>query len=107
MAEAFVMWVDNDMLLEIDGLQDSSDDSYLNAATVTATIKDPDDTEITGQTLPISLSYVSGSNGKYQGVFDTLLALTAGDAGTIEVTAVEGTLNAYWVLTYMTRARRS
>jgi len=107
MAEAFVMWVDNDMLVEIDGLQDSSDDSYLNAATVTATIKDPDGTEITGQSLPISLSYVSSSNGKYQGVFDTLLSLTVGDTGTIEVTAVEGTLNAFWSLTYTTRTRRS
>jgi hypothetical protein len=50
MAQAYVMFVDNDMLVEVDGLQDSSDDSYLNAATVTANLFDENGTLVTGQT---------------------------------------------------------
>jgi 5-methylcytosine-specific restriction protein A len=72
MAQAYVMFVDNDMLVEVDGLQDSSDDSYLNAATVTANLFDENGTLVTGQTMPISMSYVASSNGKYQGIFDSV-----------------------------------
>ena len=105
MAAICVIFEDNDMLVEIDGLQDSSDDSFLNAATITATIKDKDGVAVIGQTLPISLSYVSSSNGKYQGVFDKLLALVSGDKGMIEITGAEGTLDAFWELAYVVQKR--
>lgn len=106
MPTTYIMFEENDMLVEVDGLQDSSDDSYLNAATVTATIKDADGVEVSGISLPITLSYVSSSNGKYQGVFDKLLSLDPGDMGTIEITATEGTLDAFWELCYTCQQRQ-
>lgn len=107
MPRAYVMFVDNDMLIEVDGLQDSSDDSYLNAATVTALLKDENDVNVTGQLMPVSLSYVAGSNGKYQGIFDSVVDRIAGDCGTIEITAAEGTLDAFWTLSYRVKKRVS
>ena len=107
MPRAYVMFVDNDMLVEVDKLQDSSDDSFLNAATVTAVLKDENGTNVTGQIMPISMSYVSASDGKYQGIFDSVVALSDGDCGTIEITAAEGTLDAFWTLSYRVKKRVS
>ncbi len=103
---AYVMFEDNDMLVEVDGLQDSSDDSYLNAATVTATLKDENGAEVSGQSMPITLGYVAASNGKYQGVLDAAVDLDEGDTGTIEISAAEGTLEAFWELSYTCRRRQ-
>ena len=108
MPRAYVMFVDNDMLVEVKGLQDSSDDTFLNAATVTAVLLDETGTQVTGGSpQPISLGYVGGSNGIYQGIFDSVVALTNGDCGTIEITAVEGTLDAFWTLSYRVKSRVS
>jgi hypothetical protein len=57
--------------------------------------------------MPISLSYVGGSDGVYQGIFDSVVTLVNGDCGTIEITAVEGTLDAFWTLSYRVKKRVS
>lgn len=105
---AYVIFEDNDMLIEIDELRDSADNSYLNAATVTTTLKDSDGVAVTGGAgWPVSMNYVAASNGKYQGVVDNDLALDDGDTGTVEITAVEGTLEAFWELSFTCRRRQS
>ena len=59
----------NTIEVELIGLKDASDNSYINDATVTATIHEEDGTtEVTGETWPISLAYVTASNGDYRGV---------------------------------------
>ena len=103
---AYVMLESNDMLIEVDKLQDSSDDTFVNAATVTAILKDSAGVNVTGQIMPITLSYVSSSDGKYQGIFDSVVALVEGDTGTVEITAVQGTLDAFWELSYTCRRRQ-
>ena len=103
---AYVMLENNDMLVEVDKLQDSSDDTFVNAATVTAVLKDSDGVNVTGQSMPISLSYVSASDGKYQGIFDSVVNLDDGDTGTVEITAVQGTLDAFWELSFTCRRRQ-
>lgn len=75
-----VIYLSNDNLLIVDAVQDSSDDSYINDATVTCTLKDLDGNAVTGQTFPLTLAYVSGSNGKYQGKLEDGLSLTARQA---------------------------
>ena len=39
---------------------------YVNDATVTATVTTLNDENVEGQSWPLALGYVSGSNGKYQ-----------------------------------------
>lgn len=107
MPRAYVIFQDNDTLLEVKNLQDSSDDTYLNAATVTAVVKDETGTNVTGQTMPIAMSYVASSNGTYQGILDSTLDLVNGDCGHVEVTAVQGTIDAFWRLPYRVKRRVS
>ena len=45
----------------------ASDGSYVNDATVTMTLKDADDANVTGA-VALTMPYVTGSNGQYQGV---------------------------------------
>jgi len=56
----------NDQIIEIDGLQDALTLAYVNNAVATATLKDSTGASVTGLT-GVTLSYVSGSNGKYRG----------------------------------------
>jgi len=60
------IYLSNDNLLSIEGLKNSSSGSYLNDATVTATLKDSGGTTVTGQTFPVTLSYIAQTNGNYQ-----------------------------------------
>ena len=69
--------IENDNLLTVDGVQDSSDGSFLNAATVIATLKDEEGVDVTGQTFPLTLTYVTASDGKYTGTLEDTLDLMA------------------------------
>lgn len=70
------IYLDNDNLLTVDSVSDATDGMYINDATVTCTLTDTEDNEVTGQAWPLALSYVSGSNGKYQGLLEDSLVLT-------------------------------
>lgn len=66
-----ILYQDNDQYIEIDGLADELTGSYFNAATVTATLIDTAGlVGLAGSTVtgfPLTLSYVSASNGNYRG----------------------------------------
>jgi hypothetical protein len=76
----------------------SSDGSYVNDATVTMTLKDSGGTPVSGASS-LSLTYVTGSNGRYQGTLPYTLTLTAGAEYTLEITGTSGSgARAFWVL---------
>lgn len=94
---AGAIYLSNDNLLEIDGLKNTATDAYINNATVTATLVDEGGTAVVGETWPITLSYVSGSDGKYRGTLKDTLSLTAGLGYTAQITADGGAdLKGYW-----------
>jgi hypothetical protein len=66
----------NDNVLEILGLRNEITDAYINDATVTVTLTETDGTEIVGQSWPLSLPYVAGSNGNYRVTLKDTLTLT-------------------------------
>lgn len=68
-------FVANTNLLELSGLQDAIDDSYINDATVTATLKDSAGADVGGITWPLTLAYVDGSDGDYRAVLVAALEL--------------------------------
>lgn len=78
------IYIDSDNLVTVDALYDNAAAAYVNDATVTMTLKDRAGTEVSGETWPVTLSYVSGSNGKYQGTLSDTLTLSRGK--TYEVT---------------------
>jgi hypothetical protein len=87
-----ILYTENDNLLTLDKLynNDPNVDDYVNDATVTVTLKDSDDSEVSGQTWPTTLSYVSGSNGKYVATLEDDLSLTADANYTAEVNVDAG-----------------
>ncbi len=95
----------NDNLIEVDELKDEVAGTFLNAATVTAVLKDS-----AGATIgsSITLTFVSGSNGKYQGNVPDDLAVNLGDRITAEITADDGAdKRAFWVVGLVVEKRVS
>lgn len=80
------LYVGEDNLIEWNSMQDSADDTYVNDATVTANVKDTSGNVITNGG-PLTLSFVAGSNGKYQGVLPNNAALVRGTQYYLEVDA--------------------
>lgn len=91
------LYLYNDNVIEVTGLRDSNAATgvYLNAATVTATIKTRSGTAVTGVTFPVTLDYVTDSNGDYRGTVDAALVLVEGGVYWVEVTIVSSTLNGH------------
>lgn len=83
--------------------------SFLNAATVTVTLKDEaDGTEVSGETWPLSMSYVTGSNGIYRATLADTLSLSEGSSYLAEISANAGAgLQGFFTLTLKAKVRKS
>ena len=87
-----VFFQSNDNLIRWDGMTRASDGAFVNDATVTWSLKDSDGVELDSGTL----TYVSGSNGRYQGVQQSSVNIgSKDDVVFLEVTAVSGTLDGF------------
>ena len=89
------IYIGNDTVIEVTGLQNGIDDSYLNAATVSAVINELDGTEVVSST---TLSYVAASNGNYRGTVDqaSISSLSEGTSYYVEITAAESGIDGFW-----------
>lgn len=69
-----------DDLMEVEGLQNAADGTYMNTATtVSVTLVDATTrVNIVGETWPLTLGYITGSNGDYRGTLKSTLTLTKG-----------------------------
>lgn len=96
-----VWFTNNDNIIDVanedgDGFFNELDGFYLNAATVTGTVRassDPASAIITGITQPVTFNYVAGSNGRYKGMFDKLLALVKNTTYYCHISLVSGTID--------------
>lgn len=86
----------NDNLVEWQFMDQASDGSYVNDATVSMTLK-LSGSPVSGATA-VALTYVTDSNGRYQGVIPSTVSLTVGGAYTLEITAVSGTKDGFVTL---------
>ena len=100
------LYLNNDNLVEFDMMTQSSDGSFVNDATVTFTLA----TSFTTAVPPVaagavanhsgvSMPYIAGSDGKYQGVIDSTAALTVGTTYYVGITYTSGTKNGFTKLT--------
>lgn len=76
-----ILYDQNDMLLELKGLKDELDATFINNATVGVTLTDEiTGAQIAGAVWPLSLVYVASSNGDYRATLAADLDLTPGKA---------------------------
>ena len=106
---AFIYLYANDNLIELIGLQDLSDDAYINNATVTVTVKDKSSGQsIEGETWPLTLKYVSGSNGNYSVILRDTLSVSLNQQLVAEITANAGAdRQGFWDEVVIVRRRRT
>ena len=83
-----ILFHENTMTIELLGLQDADDDSYINNATVTVTITDEDDVDVVGETWPVTMTYVAASNGDYRANLSYLMDIDPRNIYTAKVTAI-------------------
>lgn len=95
---AKAIYLENENVIELDGLINSIGGSYINNAVVEVTVEDTAGTDVAGVTWPISMAYVASSNGKYRATLPDTLALTPGAVYHAVITAVSGSVNGKWIL---------
>lgn len=84
------LFIGNDQILAVYGLKDKVTDTYINNATVTATVKTTAGVAVPGQSFPMTLAYVASSNGDYRGTLEDGLTLLPNKQYVVEVTADAG-----------------
>lgn len=99
-----ILWIGADNLVRFDGAKNSSSGAYLNAATVTMTLKDSGGSPVAGAT-GVNLYYVSGSNGRYEGTLESTLALVDGAEYTLEITFAEAGLEDFRTIPCIAKRR--
>lgn len=87
--------IGNDNLLVLDELKNVATDAFINTgATVTATLKTAAGVTVVG---PLTLSYVSASDGKYRATVEEDLAVVANMAYEMHIDVDAGSdLKAHW-----------
>lgn len=97
----------NDNILELDGLKNDATDAFINDATVTVTMVDSNDVEVSGQTWPTSMLYVNSSDGVYRATLQDVLVLAEDARYIAKVTANGGAgLLGFFELPVVARIRR-
>lgn len=96
MARDAYLYMESDILLKINGLQDqSADGDYINSATITFTLydnkKDVDGAATITGAVDLEATYVAGSEGDYECVIPFSVALTRGETYFGYVKAVKDT----------------
>lgn len=87
----------NDFVLTWDSVDRATDSTYVNDMTVTMVLKLTADASTVSGTS-VSMTYVTASNGKYQGRIPASalpVSLTLGSLYYVEVTATSGSLTGY------------
>lgn len=101
------LYISNDNRIKYIGLKDA-DGNYQNAATVEVTLNDSNGNALSGQTWPLALSYVAGSNGDYQEVLqDTISGLKDGDQLTAVIDITSAGLTANYQLPVTAEIRKA
>lgn len=91
-----VIYLANDNLLELQGLQNAATAAYVNNATVTATVVDKAGANVAGQSWPVTLAYVAASNGNYRGTLEDALSLAENEDYSARVSVSGSGLTAFF-----------
>lgn len=102
-----IAYLNNDNIIELEGLKNDATGAFINDATVTVTLKDEAGAEVSGQTWPTTLLYVAASDGVYRATLQDVLSLTEKERYFAEVSANGGAgLQGEFVLPVQAEVRR-
>ncbi len=105
MTAAFVA---NTNLLELKGLKSAAEDTFIDDADVTVTVKDGEDTNVEGQTWPATMDYVDGSDGDYRTVIQDDVEFVAGETYYAHIEVDAGTDRiGHYEFAFVPKTRRS
>jgi hypothetical protein len=90
------IYISSDNVIEAVDQYDTVAGTYLNSATFTVTIKDISGASVSGVTWPVTMNYVSASNGKYRAVIDKTLAIVAGVTYFAEITGAQSGVDIFY-----------
>lgn len=90
-----IYYLSSDHIIEITTMTNGLTGAVINGATVTCTVYDATDTEVTGETWPITLTE-DASTGTYRGALTDALSVAVGDRLTAKVTATSAGLTRTW-----------
>ncbi len=94
-------YLDSDNVITVSGLQNTIDDTYENTATVQVTLQDANGNEVAGDTWPLTMNYVSASNGIYRAtLLDTLSVVEGNYVAVITANAGVGQYRTFYVDVY-------
>jgi len=102
------LYVGNTSIIEVDGLADQ-DGTYQNDATVTlqSLVDKRTGVAVSGVTVPLTLSYVASSNGKYRGTIPHDADVTAGRVYIATILAISSAgQRAQWTETVIAQVRQ-
>jgi hypothetical protein len=86
-----VLAIGSDNLIRWDHLADARTEAYLDDAVVTFTLKNSAGQPVAGaENVP--LEFANGSDGRYEGILESTVALSPGANYILELTAVRGQL---------------
>jgi len=86
----------NDNLLQLSGLKNGIDDSFINNATIAVSMQDATGADAPGMTWPAAMAYVPDSQGCYRLLLDSALNLIDGRYYTLSVSVEAAGLMASW-----------
>ncbi len=107
MAQVEQIFRDNDHILRLDELKDVGLDSFINDASVVATLKDADGNDVSGQTWPATMTYVVASDGRYEATLENALDIDPGTFYEAFIVATKDSLVGTWELKMQGMRRRS
>lgn len=90
-----LLFVGNTMNLKVTGLRFEGG-AYINDATVTATILNSSGAQISGETWPLAVPYVTSTDGNYEVALSEDLVIVKDKNYTVEVLAVKDGNEAKW-----------
>jgi hypothetical protein len=96
MTEHQPLVINSDNYITLEGLKDSTNNQFINTATVTVTVYSPANVALSGTSWPVTMSYVASSNGNYRGILPATLVVNKGETLTAKVTATVGGLSRVW-----------
>lgn len=101
-------YVANTNVLEVRELKSAIEDTFINDATVSVTVKDGEGNAVAGQSWPASMAYVASSNGWYRAIIEDAVDFEADETYYAFIDADAGTNRiGHWEHAFVPKTRRA